>query len=155
MRRLMLAVGLVGCSAASRGVTALSPSAQASAERANASSESLTASSEVTCTDFAVRFEAGTERGRVCPADARAHGLTIIDLGDNWTPTLFAIGPHGEVPTLRASYIATANEKDAKGQKLTGEDALQELYGVVPSLAVVRGRLADDARHACHAKIDP
>jgi hypothetical protein len=155
MRGLMLAVGLLGCGSTNRGVTALSPSAQASAERATASTESMTASSEVTCADFAVRFEAGGERGRVCPADAKAHGLTVIDLGDNWTPALFAPGPNGEVPTLRASYIATANEKDAKGGKLTGEDALQELYGVVPSLSVVRGRLADDARHACHAKIDP
>jgi hypothetical protein len=91
----------------------------------------------------------------VCPADARAHGLTVIDLGSNWTPALFAPGPHGEVPNIRAHYIATANEKDAKGNRLQGEDALQELYGVVPSLAVVRARLADDARHACHKQIDP
>src|SRR5262249_4209195 len=157
MRRLMLAVGLVGCvrPTNSRGVTALAPSSQASSERTNPSTESMNASSEVACVDYAVRFEAGTERGRVCPADARAHGLTIIDLGDSWTPTLFAPGPNGEAPNMRATYVATANEKDAKGNRLQGEDALQELYGVVPSFTIVRARLADDARHACHKQIDP
>src|SRR6185312_8384340 len=35
------------------------------------------------------------------------------------------------------------------------EDALAELYGVVPALSIVRSRLADDARHQCHAALDP
>src|SRR5262249_16204822 len=38
-----------------------------------------------------------------------------------------------------------------------GEDieALAELYGIVPAFSIVKARLADDARHACHAAIDP
>ncbi len=93
-------------------------------------------------------MDAGREKGTACAADARAKGLTIIDLTDAWTPTLFA--PTGDqVPAIRDKYLELAAEK---GQ---GEDALSELYGVVPALGIVRARLADDTRHQCQAAIDP
>jgi hypothetical protein len=83
----------------------------------------------------------------VCPDEARAQGLTIIDLQDAWAPRLFAPQPDGTAPAFRATYLELAADH--------ARDKLAELYGVVPSLAIVRQRLADDARHACHAEIDP
>ncbi len=100
------------------------------------------------CTDAATLVENGVARGVICPADAAAKGLTVLDLADAWTPSLFTGTPY------RATYVALADERDPDGKPLDGEDALQELYGIVPSLAIVRARLADDARHACHAALD-
>jgi hypothetical protein len=97
-----------------------------------------------------VHFEQGKERGVICLQDARGRGLTVIDLTDAWTPTLFAPSADGQTPSFRARYLALAAERGVKGI-----DALTELYGIVPALSIVRARLADDERHACHAAIDP
>jgi hypothetical protein len=93
--------------------------------------------------------DAGVPKGAICVADAHARGLTIVDLTDSWTPTLFQPTRDGQTPTFRQRYLELATEKGE------GIDALAELYGIVPSLAIVRARLADEARHACHAAIDP
>jgi len=100
-------------------------------------------------------MENGSERGTICATAARARGLTMIDLTDGWTPALFAPTADGQVPSFHDRYLALANEHDDAGRPIEGEDALDELYGVVPALAIVSARLADDARHACHAAIDP
>ena len=152
---VVAAATAVGCAGSATGkhgpVTALSAQAQASAEQHGglATNEREVIGSP-TCApgDVAVsRYEGGSERGKVCAAAAKALGLTVVDLGDEWTPTMFA--PSGDqVPTVRASYLATAQSLG------NDEEALQELYGVVPSFSVARARLDDDARHACHAAID-
>jgi hypothetical protein len=98
--------------------------------------------------------EAGREGGTVCTADAAARKLVVVDLQDAWTPRLFAPQPDGNAPSYRATYLALAAEHDAAGKPIEPEEALGELYGVLPSLAIVRERLADDARHMCHAFID-
>ncbi len=121
----------------------LSPSTQASARQL-----APTLTTEGHCTSVVV-VEAGVERGEMCVDDARARGLAIVDLTDGWTPGIFAPTADGQVPSFHDRYLALAAEKSV------GEDALAELYGVVPALAIVRARLADDARHACHAAIDP
>lgn len=93
-------------------------------------------------------MDAGREKGTLCASEAAARGLTIVDLTDTWTPTLFA--PTGDqVPSIRDKYLEIADEH------ANTEDSLAELYGVVPALSIVRSRLADDTRHACHAAIDP
>jgi hypothetical protein len=109
---------------------------------------------ESACGDPAIVIEGGRERGAICPAEAAARKLTILDLGDAWTPRLFAPGPDGNPPSFRAKYLALAAEHDEAGAPIAGEGALGELYGVLPSLAIVRERLADDPRHFCHAFIN-
>jgi len=141
----------LGCSAptGSRAVTSSpTPNAQASAE--------LRAALEPTegCLDPVVLVENGVERGVLCGPDVAAHHGTILDLRDAWTPTLFAPQPDGTAPIYRAQYLALASERTAKGGELDGEDALGELYGVLPSLAIARERLADEPRHFCHDFID-
>jgi lipoprotein-anchoring transpeptidase ErfK/SrfK len=79
---------------------------------------------------------------------------TIVDLRDEWTPRLFAPGPDGTAPDFRASYLALAAERDPTGAALPPNLALSELYGVVPSFAIVRARFAQTARYACHDRSD-
>jgi len=141
---------LVGCAshkARPHSVTSLSPSAQPSAEqRALLGERETFADPECAFDDVAVlRIEGGSERGKVCASKAAALGLTVVDLGDAWVPSMFE--PHGgTAPNIRATYLGLAAQDD--------NSELAELYGVVPSLAIARTRLADDARHACHAAID-
>ena len=149
---LMISVLVGGCGVRTPSTTSSPmPSAQASAELHRLGTSKA---SETTCADPLVVFEAGLEHGLVCPADAALRRLTILDLGDAWTPSLFAPEGDGPVPSYRAQYLALASEHDAHGAPMAGEDALGELYGVLPSLAIVRKRLADEPRHFCHAFID-
>lgn len=153
MRHCLFAVLVVGCAGSSsprapRTSSALSPSAQASAEVRFASRDTAT---QVTCPDAAMRVDGVM----VCASEAKAQGLTILDLGDNWTPKLFAPQADGTAPNFRATYLALSNDRDLAGKPLGDTEELAELYGVVPSLAIARTRLADDARHACNAAIDP
>ena len=74
----------------------------------------------------AIIVEAGVDRAWICPDDARARGLTIVDLTDTWTPTLFAPAADGAAPTYRDTYLAFAAEHDRAGKPATGEDALGE-----------------------------
>lgn len=154
IRWQLFAIVAAGCAAHPRTVTttaARSPSAQASSQRSVVVPDARV---EVTCPDAALRLgDGGRERGLVCPEEATRGQLTVLDLADAWTPSLFAGGGELE-PAYRAKYLALAREHDANGKPLDDGDALGELYGIVPSLAIVRERLADDARHACHAQID-
>lgn len=145
---ISLASVLAGCaghaSSESRTVTASATTARASAETVRP-----VISSAGECISVQL-IEDGKAAGTICIADARAKGLTVIDLTDEWTPTLFQPTADGQVPTFRAKYLELASE--------AGDDSsiekLAELYGVVPALSIVKARLADDARHACHAAID-
>jgi hypothetical protein len=98
-------------------------------------------------------FADGSEHGRVCKTDAAARGLTVIDLADDWTPAVMAQQPDGRTPAYHTTYVSLANEQILPGSD--PEDALGELYGIVPTLSVVRARLADTKRHACWTAIDP
>jgi len=145
---------VVGCGAPPTTSSATSspvPNAQASAELRGVA---IVPTREAPCADPAIVFEVGLEHGVVCPADALARHLTILDLGDAWTPSLFTPEGDGPAPSFRAQYLAIAAEHDARGTPITGQGTLGELYGVLPSLAIVRERLADDPRHFCHAFID-
>jgi hypothetical protein len=124
--------------------------AVATKSRTQASTQQLRPqiSSEGECVT-AELVDGGVAKGAICVADAQARGLTIVDLMDTWTPTLFQPTRDGQTPTFRQRYLELAAEKGE------GIDALAELYGIVPSLAIVKARLSDDARHACHAAIDP
>ena len=95
----------------------------------------------------------GKDRGPICEADVPAD-LTIVDLRDAWTPRLFAPEPGGSAPAFRATYLAIAAERGPDGRQLPPSSALAELYGIVPSFAIVRERVAQRARYACHAQID-
>jgi peptidoglycan hydrolase-like protein with peptidoglycan-binding domain len=99
----------------------------------------------------------GKHAGTVCRAEATARGLTVIDLRDDWVPPILAAAPDGTGPGYRTTYVALAQERfadaGADGEH-AARDRYLELFGIAPSLGVVRARLGDEPRHRCHAAID-
>jgi hypothetical protein len=83
-------------------------------------------------------------------------GYTLIDLRDTWTPSIFAEEhtPEG-VPLpnhYRRVFLGLANDQlDSDGQPLEpGEKNYLELYGVFPSLSVLRQRFVQSETQPCH-----
>jgi len=85
-----------------------------------------------------------------------AAGYTLVDLRDDWTPTIFEQGHTDEGAPLPNRYrrvlTGLANDKlDGDGEALPpGEKNYLELYGIFPSLSVLRARFLDDVAHPCH-----
>ncbi len=86
---------------------------------------------------------------------AVAAGYTLIDLGDDWTPYIFA-EQHDENGRLlpnryRRVFIGLANNTlDRDGQPLEpGDKNYLELYGIFPSTSVLRARFLEDENKSC------
>ncbi|HEY6881253.1 MAG TPA: L,D-transpeptidase [Polyangiales bacterium] len=97
----------------------------------------------------------GVERWVDAKAAEQA-GYTIVDLSDSWTPLIFheEVSPEGQpLPNrYRRVFIGLANDElDNDGEPLEpGEKNYLELYGIMPSLSVVRSRFLEDVDSACH-----
>jgi hypothetical protein len=140
---------LAGCSSSDRKATVT-----ASPAPKTAGSTSMQAVAPERCSDDPVLvIKDGSESSLVCD-DAIPKNATIVDLRDAFAPRIFAPAPDGTVPTYRASYLAAALEQDVDGKPLPRTVAYSELYGVLPSFAIVRKRFAEASRYACRAKID-
>ncbi len=102
-------------------------------------------------------FEGGRQTGMVTREGARRRGLTVLDLGDEWTPDVFAedpeLGEDGRQP-YRARFLRLANEQTRSARRFRSADRYLELYGIFPTFSVLRARLDDDERHACHDAVD-
>jgi hypothetical protein len=98
---------------------------------------------------------AGHVTREVCPEDVDAQRLTIVSLSERWAPRIFSETPDAPQP-YRAVVLALASEQLGEGRAWTmpSEDRYFELYGIFPNVSVVRRRLLDEERHACHARID-
>jgi len=102
-----------------------------------------------------------TENGQDKWLDAREAvqaGYTLVDLGDDWTPYIFA-EQHDEagrpLPNrYRRVFVGLANDQlDGDGTPLApGEKNYLELYGIFPSLSVLRARFLTDETRTC---LDP
>jgi hypothetical protein len=104
-------------------------------------------------------FEAGSDgekKERWLEASAAvAAGYTVVDLSDDWTPFLFeelvdAVG-HPLPNRYRRVFIGLANDQlDGDGQPLEkGANNYLELYGIFPSLSVIRERFMLDEQRTC------
>jgi hypothetical protein len=81
---------------------------------------------------------------------ARARGLTIVDLSDDWAPAVLDGAGYRSVFTALA-----ADRGDGDGQPLAaGERNYLELYGIPPALSVLRRRFLVDANGACDGAFD-
>jgi len=87
---------------------------------------------------------------------AEAAGYTLVDLSDDWTPYIFAerTGPDGQPlqNRYRRIFVGLANDKlDEDGEPLPpGSKNYLELYGIFPSMSVLRARFVEDEQHPCH-----
>jgi hypothetical protein len=84
----------------------------------------------------------------------------FLDLGEGWTPILFTDGVKADgaaVPhKFRPTYLALARgefPKDAYGERAK-EDKYLELYGIMPTLGVLRTRLSWARELACAKQLD-
>ena len=100
-------------------------------------------------------FEAGEPRRNLCEPFVVPE-MAVLDLEDDWVPAVFSEERPALPQPYRATFVALANERAKAGQggELAGSDRYYELFGIFPSLSVVRRRLLDEPRHACHAAID-
>src|ERR1700758_5494154 len=98
--------------------------------------------------------EGGRATGQKTAEAARHDGLTVLDLSDEWLPSIFSETPDKPEP-LRPFLIDLANEKFRSGSKYSRarEDRYFEAFGIPPSLNLLRRRIADRRRHACHARV--
>ena len=98
--------------------------------------------------------EGGRAVGQSTPESARHDGLTIVDLSDDWLPYVFSEEP-GKPQPLRPYLIDLANERFRSGAAYAHarEDRHFEAFGIVPSLNLLRRRIADRKRHACHERV--
>lgn len=106
-----------------------------------------------------VEGESGQKEERwLSASEAVSLGYTLIDLGDEWTPFIFEEHlDDAKRPMLnryRRVFIGLANDElDGDGQPLDpGEQNYLELYGIFPSLSVLRERFLEDEARPC---VDP
>ncbi|MCL4227559.1 MAG: peptidoglycan-binding protein [Myxococcales bacterium] len=109
------------------------------------------------CAAWVPLYRDGAPAGARCADVATDHGRhTVLDLSPTWTPAALAAPPGEAAPAYRDTYLALAAGRltDAPGEGLAAADRFLEIYGVVPTLEVIGARLADTARHRCHAAVD-
>lgn len=98
---------------------------------------------------------------RIADLDAAlAAGYTPVDFSNDWTPYIFEERHSAEGELLenryRQIYIGLANDKtDGDGRPLPDNELnFLEVFGIPPSMGVVRERFITDAAAECHAEID-
>jgi hypothetical protein len=98
--------------------------------------------------------EGGRVTRQLTAEAARKEGLTVVDLSDDWLPYVFSQTPDKPQP-LRPFLLDLANGRTRQGKQYARprEDRFFEVFGIFPSLNMVRRRLADKKRHACHDKV--
>jgi hypothetical protein len=103
----------------------------------------------------ALVFVDGKERWVDAEAISQA-GYTLVDLRDAWTPLIFReqFDDAGEPlhNRYRRVFLGLANDQlDNDGVPLeAGRKNYLELYGIFPSLSVLRARFVTDAERVCH-----
>jgi Putative peptidoglycan binding domain len=98
--------------------------------------------------------EGGRAVKQTTPEEARRDGLTVIDLSDDWLPYIFSEEPDKPQP-LRPYLIDLSNGRfrGSSNYARAREDKFFEAFGIFPSLNLVRRRMADKKRHACHERV--
>jgi hypothetical protein len=139
--------------AAAKKAAAKEASAKKLAEAKEAAAKAATAAEAAANVPIPV-LEGGRVVGQKLAADARKEGLTVVDLSDDWLPTVFSETPDMPQP-LRPFLLDLANGRFKTGRQYARprEDRFFEVFGIFPSLNLVRRRLADKRRHACHEHV--
>ncbi|MCC6751669.1 MAG: L,D-transpeptidase [Deltaproteobacteria bacterium] len=92
--------------------------------------------------------------------EARAVGLTVVDLSDDWVPYIFWPATPGKDDhkdnEYLDNYVDLANDRiDVDGGTLRkGEHNYHEVYGIPPTLSVLRRRFLGDEEKPCFARLN-
>jgi hypothetical protein len=98
----------------------------------------------------------GPEERWVDAEAAEGAGYTLIDFSDDWTPFIFEEQTTADGQPLanryRRIFLGLANDQlDEDGEPLEpGAKNYLELYGIPPSMSVLRARFVGDEEHPCH-----
>ena len=105
-------------------------------------------------------YEDGRTERQIDAATAREEGYVVVDLGEAWTPYLFTEqGSEAEAPipnAYRETYLALARGEfpdDHHGARAR-EDRYLELFGIPPTLGLLRERFRHTRDLACVAELD-
>ncbi len=105
-------------------------------------------------------WKAGTLDGQADAAKADAEGLLLLDLGEQWTPYIFtdATSADDEPKPMRyrPTYLALARGEfpdDQHGQRAR-RDKYLELYGILPTIGLLRDRFTGIREQSCAETVD-
>ena len=103
----------------------------------------------------------GRAQGQVDAAKADEEGRLLFDLGEDWTPYILTRGSGAEgepePSEYRETYLALARGEfpnDRHGYRAKKDEYL-ELYGILPTLGLLRQRFTDVRGLLCAAELDP
>jgi hypothetical protein len=105
-------------------------------------------------------WEGGETTREIEGVDARRQGYVLLDLGEAWTPYILTehdprTGEHQD-NAYRDTYLSLAREEwpdDHHGERAE-RDKYLELYGILPTLGILRERLRQRMSLACTADLD-
>jgi hypothetical protein len=110
--------------------------------------------------DPVVLWQDGKPQGQVDAAKAAEQERLLLDLGEDWTPYIFteASSPEEERKpnAYRSTYLALARgefPKDRHGYR-ANRDQYLELYGILPTLTLLRERFRDVRALECAEHLD-
>ncbi len=153
MLRFAFAIGCVGCTqgqprSAPPSAPATSPPSASEATASPAPLPPAPAPAPIPLSP--VWLYQGGARRVVDAADAAAQGYTIVDLSDGWVPFVLREADY------RETFLGLAqNRIDAELDDLMeGKDNTLELFGIPPTLTVLRARFFADVDRPCAASID-
>ncbi|MBW1756045.1 MAG: hypothetical protein JRJ80_07725 [Deltaproteobacteria bacterium] len=102
----------------------------------------------------------GKAQGQVDAAKADEDGHLLLDLGEEWTPYILTEAPSadelGQTSEYRSTYLALARgefPKDRHGYRAE-KDQYLELYGILPTLTLLRKRFTEVRELECAAELD-
>jgi hypothetical protein len=102
----------------------------------------------------------GKSPKKVDAASARLNGYIVLDLGEEWTPYLFTERGSKDEEKLpndyRYTYLKLARGKypDNHHGERARKDKYLEIYGIMPTLSVLRERFRNVAERDCEDAID-
>jgi hypothetical protein len=105
-------------------------------------------------------WDDGRTQGEVDAVKAHTDGNLLLDLGEDWTPYILteANSPEelGQTSEYRETYLALARgefPEDRHGYRAKKDEYL-ELYGILPTLTLLRERFRDVRALDCAAQLD-
>ena len=105
----------------------------------------------------AIVYRHGEVHGTICVEEAAAHNVQVVDLSSSWTPVVFgnSASAHPELqPTYAETYVALADERAEALPADQDFERYLELFGITPSLRVLKRRLLTGSAITCEAQVD-